>query len=1101
MKILNVKVFYILFAFILISIWLQKSAIGDSGIQQVYGICNSDTSQAFQEFKDKYGETWIISCDQNSGKATFVLGLGFLPDGNAPDRLWTNGELPVMAFSLENNPIPKDPVIPTPSNSNKLILVNLGRTPAYISPNGDGIQDQTNFSGIFWAKHTDEMEGTSNANGNSVSTVFYVEMTLTITSASNSAKTIVFDFPVNLGSCAVAQTGGSCGWFLVPFGFNWDGMGLSEGLYSFNLSANLIRKKTFKNGKVDLKRIDSLSTFAGEVVIDITPPTVQVYAPPRGGIIPDARPTILVSWSDSVSGLNLGTAHLDLDFRDKTQLSGIYEEGAQFTPLEDLASGRHTVKAEITDLAGNTGRDFSPFNIVLGSDFQATQTGIDFLRNSAGMLGLDPNLEDVEIEIFERLYDGDNYTGCFVSFKQQWGGVPVIDSRISVVMNSNGEPISIIGKAFPEIRNLNIVPFFSSFQALKIVENYYGDRVGMFNFHVPYLRIKLIGPVLVWAVEVLPLQNIQEPSSQTFSSDYDPLRFGGIFFINANNGDMVEIRQTVFFQYGPAFPTPPFDFRNPNTYVPQQSLSNLLYSSNGCLTGKYANLINPSNISCYGSYPPYFSDDIDRFNINNPPAEPSYNSRSGHDIRTSATNAYFHVNNISQYLNDNSIFSFDFPKTNPSQVDVNVNDAGMNGSTSQGDNAECDPTPNYGELTNVILRFGGGEHAGKTYDSSGTQIYIHRAFDRDAKAVYHEFGHGILARKGQSYAPTPWPFTAASYHEGGADFIATSVYIATLAGGNSGGNRNPLDWLIDSSNSNWRTCENLSFSDPWYYTEWLNSFNGHINGQALCQAMAMYQDRARSIFNRSLNYSLSEFILASGLFSFQGTESSMATAIPALVAMELIRSPFYGISLDQEIKAAFAAHGMIYDNDSRDAIIIDNNGEGHRYAQPDQMASYNVYAGKSLYFKIEFSKNSSFTDICPFYKFGSTDYIKHPLHRYWSGTIPADDISVNCWGSWNYYWNTIYYRVKTCDYPLNNDCLPSDTTTRISNRAQSELIGTNTPPTPGERCYSSGPFSICCNSNPFIETDSPEIFIFQLSLIIIFIFIMKRKNLRKNINI
>ena len=85
---------------------------------------------------------------------------------------------------------------------------------------------------------------------------------------------------------------------------------------------------------------------------DTTPPVVTGVRPYAWRKAVTTRPKIIGTWSDNES-LDLTTARLYLDDRDMSSKAVISKRGLTFTPDADLGKGKHTVRIEIQDQAGN----------------------------------------------------------------------------------------------------------------------------------------------------------------------------------------------------------------------------------------------------------------------------------------------------------------------------------------------------------------------------------------------------------------------------------------------------------------------------------------------------------------------------------------------------------------------------------------------------------------------------------------------------------------------------------------------------------------------------------------------------------------------------
>ncbi|HQZ15946.1 MAG TPA: hypothetical protein PLD86_03635, partial [Vicinamibacteria bacterium] len=101
------------------------------------------------------------------------------------------------------------------------------------------------------------------------------------------------------------------------------------------------------------------STFTLEICgagqADTTPPVVDWLTPVEGEILADASPLYRVRYSDAGSGLALSTLKVLVDGADQTAAFNAQPDEASYDSTAALADGAHTLRAEIQDVARNTG--------------------------------------------------------------------------------------------------------------------------------------------------------------------------------------------------------------------------------------------------------------------------------------------------------------------------------------------------------------------------------------------------------------------------------------------------------------------------------------------------------------------------------------------------------------------------------------------------------------------------------------------------------------------------------------------------------------------------------------------------------------------------
>ena len=86
---------------------------------------------------------------------------------------------------------------------------------------------------------------------------------------------------------------------------------------------------------------------------DTTPPVITGVRPFAFNTASGNKPVVKAKWSDHGS-IDLSTARLYLDEKDVSSQATISEQGLEFIPEEPLTRGRHTIRIEIRDKAGNS---------------------------------------------------------------------------------------------------------------------------------------------------------------------------------------------------------------------------------------------------------------------------------------------------------------------------------------------------------------------------------------------------------------------------------------------------------------------------------------------------------------------------------------------------------------------------------------------------------------------------------------------------------------------------------------------------------------------------------------------------------------------------
>ena len=105
----------------------------------------------------------------------------------------------------------------------------------------------------------------------------------------------------------------------------------------------------------------SLSDLSGNATgrdwafnVDTKPPTFSVLTPASYSTMSTSRPAISANYSDAVSGIATPTVHLYVDSVERTSSATGTRSRISYVPADDLSSGAHPVKIEVSDHAGNS---------------------------------------------------------------------------------------------------------------------------------------------------------------------------------------------------------------------------------------------------------------------------------------------------------------------------------------------------------------------------------------------------------------------------------------------------------------------------------------------------------------------------------------------------------------------------------------------------------------------------------------------------------------------------------------------------------------------------------------------------------------------------
>src|SRR5271157_690232 len=129
------------------------------------------------------------------------------------------------------------------------------------------------------------------------------------------------------------------------------------------------------NGAIDLAGNKQTVSFTSLFyTIDTIPPVLQLVSPQPGTWVDVARPSITISTSDALTGVNPPTATLAIDGQPVTPQTN--SNSILFTPSVDLVDGSHRITASVSDFAGNVGTLSANFSIDTIPPSAAQMTGI-----------------------------------------------------------------------------------------------------------------------------------------------------------------------------------------------------------------------------------------------------------------------------------------------------------------------------------------------------------------------------------------------------------------------------------------------------------------------------------------------------------------------------------------------------------------------------------------------------------------------------------------------------------------------------------------------------------------------------------------------------
>lgn len=144
------------------------------------------------------------------------------------------------------------------------------------------------------------------------------------------------------------------------------------------------------------------------VGVDEEAPEIQIIEPADGSELTEASPSIRITYSGGLSGIDPTTFHAEINGVDSTSLFTVTQTEATYQPTTDLPGGDNVITASIRDQAGNSASATSSFQITLG-----VLQAIPGAQPTAGRVPLTvsftTNGEDPSgtIEVFQWDFEGD----------------------------------------------------------------------------------------------------------------------------------------------------------------------------------------------------------------------------------------------------------------------------------------------------------------------------------------------------------------------------------------------------------------------------------------------------------------------------------------------------------------------------------------------------------------------------------------------------------------------------------------------------------------------------------------------------------------------
>jgi hypothetical protein len=134
-------------------------------------------------------------------------------------------------------------------------------------------------------------------------------------------------------------------------------------------------------------RAGNVATADWNFVVDFVAPELVITSPTEP-VVDEASPTIAVTYSDGVSGVDSSSFRLTVDGSDVSSHCAIGAGSATCTPASGLANGGHVVNATVSDRAGNHATAALSFEVDLDHEpphVAITSPADGFVTNQAGI--------------------------------------------------------------------------------------------------------------------------------------------------------------------------------------------------------------------------------------------------------------------------------------------------------------------------------------------------------------------------------------------------------------------------------------------------------------------------------------------------------------------------------------------------------------------------------------------------------------------------------------------------------------------------------------------------------------------------------------------
>ncbi|MCL5278165.1 MAG: hypothetical protein M1517_10400 [Deltaproteobacteria bacterium] len=310
---------------------------------------------------------------------------------------------------------------------------------------------------------------------------FYLRWTITITGVNGVVNVLTGDTPI-FPTNTVMQ--GANIFIPVETEVSWNGTdsngnALPDGQYYYELAVQFIRIADLGNGNTATKLIDEVTASRGSLMIDNTPPDINISTPVDNTVLDSASVVFTVTYSDCGAGIDISGFSAILNHSQTTSYFSVNDSVASWQAT--LGNDVYNFSAAIADKAGNVSVANVEFSVLAGTAINQYYNAMGFLQSVSPFYGFKPDLSDLRFASYftsstSAMYvQTPNGTQQYVSatqpkylrFQQMYdNSVRVYGAVLNVSLDTDNNPTDIFGDYYNDIpAGLDLAPSVD-FQAI-----------------------------------------------------------------------------------------------------------------------------------------------------------------------------------------------------------------------------------------------------------------------------------------------------------------------------------------------------------------------------------------------------------------------------------------------------------------------------------------------------------------------------------------------------------------------------------------------------------------------------------------------------------